>query len=314
MHVRPARASDADASGLDIERDRWREGGNRRSFVAIDDDGTLLGHCRGIDDVFHPGARTLVLEVTGADRRCGADDTLLTAQLEVSTLPLTAKPTGADVHDLALFARHGARLVQLMPPWRYPVDATLRAWAADRRATDGAIVAASDVDPEAIAALYARHYVVQHETWMPAADAAVLREQFAGFLDVTDDDGYDTLRSVALLHDGTLVAQALVERGDEAEVVLQTLPREGARARADLEACLAAVVARSADGAVLLVDSHRTEATETALMDAVPGPPPHPEDTWTAIVEVPLPGVPPRPLRSPTVPDAAAWARAFVAA
>lgn len=63
---------------------------------------------------------------------------------------------------------------------------------------------------------------------------------------------------------------------------------------------------------MLLIASHRTEATATELMDAVPGPPPHPLDQWTAIVEIPLPGVPARALTPPTVPDAAAWARAFL--
>lgn len=87
--------------------------------MAIGDDGALLGHCRGIDDVFHPEARTLVLEVTDDGRRRGADDALLLAQLEVSTLPLTTKPSAADVEDHTMLARHGARLVQLMPPWRY---------------------------------------------------------------------------------------------------------------------------------------------------------------------------------------------------
>lgn len=313
MLVRPARASDGEATTFDVERDRWRSGGHRRSFVAIDDDGTVLGHCRGIDNAFHPGARTLVLEVANAGRRLGADDALLTAQLEVSTRPLTAKPTATDRDDLALLARHGARLVQLMPPWRYPVDATLRAWAASRSDADGAIVAAADDDPEAITSLFVRHYAAQHASWMPAAEEGVLRAQFADFLDVSDEEGYDVLRSVSLMRDGALVAQALVDRGEEAEVALQTMPREGAWARADLEACLAALVARSADGDVLLVDSHRTEATETALVEGVPGPPPHPDDGWTAIVEIPLPGMPTRALRPPSVPDGAAWARAFVA-
>lgn len=312
MRVRPATASDADADAFDVEPDRWREGGDRRSFVAVGDDGALLGHCRGIDNAFHPGARTLVLELADAGRRVGADDALLTAQLEVSTLPLTTKPTAIDRDDLALLARHGARLVQLMPPWRYVVDASLRAWAAAQPASDGAIVPAADVDPEAVAALFVRHYAAQHASWMPAADEAVLRVRFADFLDATCDDGYDVHRSVALVRDGVLVAHALVGRGEEAEVALQTLPREGARAQADLEVCLAAVIARSTDDDVLLIDSHRTEATETALMDAVPGPPPHPDDAWTAIVEIPLPGVPARALQPPSVPDAAAWARAFV--
>ena len=74
-----------------------------------------------------------------------------------------------------------------------------------------------------------------------------------------------------------------------------------------MEACLAAVIDRSADGDVLLIDSHATEELESAMMRDVPGPAPHPQDTWTAIVGIPVPGGPaPIPLSAELIPAAAA--------
>ncbi|WP_154792809.1 hypothetical protein [Occultella kanbiaonis] len=66
MHVRPATTADVETSRGrfdDLLPDRWRGGNNRRSFVAVDPDGRVLGHCRGIDNDFHPASRVLVLEV-----------------------------------------------------------------------------------------------------------------------------------------------------------------------------------------------------------------------------------------------------------
>jgi hypothetical protein len=58
---------------------------------------------------------------------------------------------------------------------------------------------------------------------------------------------------------------------------------------------------------VLLIDSHATEELESAMMSEVPGPPPHPEDTWTAIVAIPVPDGPaPLPLPAERIPQDAA--------
>ena len=70
-----------------------------------------------------------------------------------------------------------------------------------------------------------------------------------------------------------------------------------------MEACLAAAIDRSADGDVLLIDSHVTEELESSMMRDVPGPPPHPADTWTAIVGIPVPSGPaPTPLTDAQIP------------
>ncbi|QCR18763.1 hypothetical protein [Agrococcus sp. SGAir0287] len=312
MRVRPATASDALAAAFDLERDRWRDGGNRRSFVAVDDDGALLGHCRAIDNRVHPGVRTLVLE-TSPDADDAVAIALLDAQLAVSTLPLRCKPTRLDTTLLALARQRAGRVVQLMPPWRYPVSPALRRWAASRSTPgDARIVSIDAADRAAVAALFVEHYARQHASWSPTAEPAVLHEAFADLLLADGPDARDEHRSVALLRDGALVAQAIVDppADDGSEVVLQALPRGGATARQDLEACLAETIRRSRDGQTLLVDAHLTEADEMALVAGLPSPPAAQAGEWTAIVAIPLPGAePPAGLAAADVPDDAGWAR-----
>lgn len=98
LTTRPATTADAaDPTFGDLLPDHWRSGDNCRSVVAANEVGRVLGHCRGIDNVFHPDSRTLVLEILENDLRSDhpwADvaDALLTAQINVSTVPLRLSP------------------------------------------------------------------------------------------------------------------------------------------------------------------------------------------------------------------------------
>ena len=158
--------------------------------------------------------------------------------------------------------------------------------------------------------LYVEHYTAQHARWSPAAAPAELRAENAPDFVAGGEGSFDPDRSVVLERDGVIVGQALAwppEPDGGIEITLQSTPHEGRTARVDMEACLAAVIDRSADGDVLLIDSHVTEELESAMMRDVPGPAPHPEDTWTAIVGIPVPGGPaPIPLSAALIPAAAA--------
>lgn len=321
--TRPATSADAeDPAFSDLLPDRWREGDNRRSVVATDADGTVLGHCRGIDNVFHPRSRTLVLEVREGAPWAEVADALVTAQIAVSALPLHVKPSAHEAELAALCSRHGGVLVQLMPPWRYVVDAALRTWAREHRTThDGLSAAGLDevavglgADESALQEqmldLYVEHYTAQHARWSPAAAAEQLRAENAADFVPGGEGSFDPGRTALLHREGRIVAQALAwpaEPDGGTEITVQSRPHEGPTAREDMEACLAAVVASSADGDVLLIDSHVTEELESAMMREVPGPPPHPEDTWTAIVAIPVPDGPAAlPLPAQRIPEGAA--------
>lgn len=320
--TRPATSADAgDPAFTDLLPDRWREGDNRRSTVATDADGTVLGHCRGIDNVFHPASRSLVLEVREGAPWAEVADALVTAQIAVSTLPLRVKPSAHEADLAALCARHGGVLVQLMPPWRYVVDGTLRSWAREHRVTHDGLIAARLSEAAAFGGdenalreqmldVYVEHYTAQHAHWSPAADAEQLRAENAADFAPVGEGSFDPGRTRLLLRDGLIVAQALAwpaEPDGGTEITVQSRPHEGPTAREDMEACLAAVIESSADGDVLLIDSHATEELESAMMREVPGPPPHPEDTWTAIVAIPVPDGPaPRPLPAQRIPEGAA--------
>lgn len=330
LTARPATAADtADPAFDDLLPDRWREGDNRRSLVATDAAGTLLGHCRGIDNVFHPDSRTLVLEIRPDAPWAEVADALLEAQIAVSTLPLHVKPSAHEPQLAALCARHGGVLIQLMPPWRYVVGPALREWAREHRTTADGLTA---VDLTTAAAstgaeegavreemldLYAEHYTAQHARWSPAAATEQLRAENAPDFAPDGEGSFAPARTTLLIRDGAVMAQALAwppEPDGGTEITVQSRPHEGPTAREDMEACLAEVIARSADGDVLLIDSHVSEELESAMMRDLPGPDPHPEDTWTAIVAIPVPGGPaPIPLPAGRIPaDASALVKGLV--
>lgn len=320
LSTRSATAEDVPAPGLpDLLPDHWRDGENRRSVVAVDERGRILGHCRGIDNVFHPDSRTCVLEILpdaelGEEDWCTVAAALLTAQRSVSTLPLRLKPTSDDARLVEVCARLGGVLVQLMPPWRYRVDEALLAWADAHSSTPDnleAVPAETDLREEMLD-LYVEHYTAQHARWSPAAAPATLRTENAPDVVPGTEGAYDPERSTVLLREGHLVAQALVwpaEPDGGTEVTLQSRPHEGPTARTDMEACLAAAVLAAPEGTTLLIDSHAGEVLESAMLQDVPGPE---DEEWTAIVALPVPGGPaPIPLRDDRVPEAA---RAFAAA
>lgn len=296
--------------------DRWREGNNRRSVVATDQAGRVLGHCRGIDNDYHPGSRMAVIVIAADEHRGPASwadvaDALVEAQLGVSTLPLHLKVKAHEPELIDMCARHGGVAIQLMPPWRYVVDTRMRSWAETHHLTSDGLAAdvAGDLRPEEMLDLYVEHYTAQHASWSPAADPATLRAKNTPDFVPGAAGAFDPARSTVLIRSGRIAAQGLAWPSDDdggVEISLHSTPYQGPTAREDMEACLAAVIDRSGDGDVLLVDSHVSESLETAMMGAVPDPPPHPAETWTAIVALPVPGGPaPKPLYLRHVPEAA---------
>lgn len=319
FEVRPATEADVDAGRVEfpgIAVDHWAEGSNRRCFVAATPGGDVLGSCRAVDNAAHPGSRVMALAVRAEIDTADADDVrdaLLRAQVEASTLPLRMKVYEYQSGDRALARRFGGVAIQATPPWRFAVDDVMRAWAAEHRA---AVEPIGDADRPDVRELEVDHYIAQHASWSPAAPRAVMLDYFAEDHEPGSPTAWDRKRSVLLRREGRVVAAALLwpgsngAPGDGREVELLSRPYEGTRARADKEACLAAVIDGSVDGEVLLVDCHVTEALERDMMSAVPGRTRAATDTWMAIVSIPVPGAPrPVAVDSSLLPDEAAWIR-----
>lgn len=306
LEVRPAAVTDASPLLPDLLPDRWRDGGNRRSFVALRN-GEVLGHARGIDNAIHPDSRVLVLEVRPdvADPSEAAR-ALTSAVLAASDRPLHLKVRESMTLERDLVRTFGGVPIQAMPPWRYPVSPELRVWATEHR---GRVDSLGPDDAVEVLTLLVRHYVDQHVSWSPA-DPRALRTALAS--DV-EPGGHDPDRSVLLRRDGRVVAAGLVWPEDpeservEQEVTLVCKRHGDPAGRADLEACLAGVVDRSPDGAVLLVDSHVTEEVESGMVADVPGPMVD-DDGWTVIVALPVDGGPaPIPLPLALLQPSVRW-------
>lgn len=270
----------------------------------------MIGHVRGVDNRVHPDSRVFVVEVLPQYRRQGVGAALLAAQIQVSDRPLRMKISTSMVAERALARCFGGVAVQATPPWHYSITTQLRGWA-ERRVGEADVPTATDA-PELLD-LLAQHYLDQHRAWSPA-DEAALRAAFADDVDPGGSSGYDPDRSTILRRDGRIVAAGLVwpqapdapAAGDEVSLVCAR--HDDPAGRADMELCLAGVIQRCRDDAVLLIDSHVTEAVEAAMMQGVPGPVGGENDEWMVIVALPVPGGP-KPIAMPSglIPVDAQW-------
>ncbi|UEJ81330.1 hypothetical protein Bra3105_10755 [Brachybacterium halotolerans subsp. kimchii] len=323
--VRPATAEDVAAfSGAfpDLIGDRWRPGGNRRSFVAVAPNGSgqhIVGHCRAVDNTVHPGSRVMLLEVALELRGRGVDDALLQAQVDASTVPPRMKIYEHQVADQQLAERFGGIAVQVTPPWRYVVGPEMRAWAAQHGPVGSAEIGpALAEEPGDLLALEVDHYIDQHASWSPTAPRESLLVELGEDHDPQSPSTWDRDRSRALRRDGQLVAAVLVwpaedDEGGAREVSLLSRPYVGPSSRADKEACLAALIDASADGHELLIDSHLTMREEWAMMREVPGLVPSDGTGWMAIAAIPVPSGPaPRPVPRELVPAETPWVHALL--
>lgn len=326
--MRPARSADVEAAREtfpDLLPDRWREGDDRRSLVAVDGEGRVIGHCRGIDNELHPGSRVMLLEVAPEHEADGTGDALLAAQREISHAALHVKLTARQEMLIALLERAGGVAIQAMPPWRYVVGPAMRAWAEAHRQRGGSgpdPLPIGPADRSAVLDLEAAHYVAQHAGWSPSAPLDVMRAELAAGHEEGAECAYDPVRSRVLHRGGRVVAAALLWPEDDgggwtADTEVTAGGREVSliadladpRANEDKALCLAGLVAACADGDQLLIDSHLSLAAEQELLRDLPGRVENPED-WGAIVAVPVAGAPaPIPLPAALVPEEAAWIR-----
>ncbi|MBK0331318.1 hypothetical protein I8D64_07870 [Brachybacterium sp. MASK1Z-5] len=319
IRVRPATAEDVAAFSdalPDLIQDRWRPGGNRRSFVAVAPTGAgerIVGHCRAVDNTVHPDSRVMLLEVAPDLRGQGVDDALLRAQVDASTAPPRMKIYEHQIDDQQLAARFGGIAVQVTPPWRYVVGPEMRAWAAQHGPVGSAEIGpALAEEPGDLLALEVDHYIDQHASWSPTAPRESLLAELGEDHDPRPPSTWDRGRSRALRRDGRLLAAVLVwpadDEGGAPEVSLLSRPYVGPSSRADKEACLAALIEASADGDELLIDSHLTMREEWAMMREVPGLAPSDGRDWMAITAIPVPGGPePAPVPRELIPAETPW-------
>lgn len=301
--IRPTTAADVANSQGNFPKllaDHWRPVGNSRSFVAAKDD-LVLGHCRAVDNTFHPQSRSFLLELANRETDTAIADALVSAQLETSNLPLHLKISASQVDEQKLAARHNGIVIQICPPWEYRINADMRRWATLHPSQAEPI---SENDLPDCLELWCQYYLKQHEKWTPAAELATLRTHFAN--DFVLAEGIDP-RSVVLSRDGKIVAMAILWAADDeiAELSLVALPYESSTARDDMEQCLAAVINALPDDELLGIDSHLTEQLESAMLADLPG---KAGGEWLAITAIPAPhGSVPRSFPSTNIPDNQMW-------
>ena len=314
-------------------------GGNRRSFVAVRQSSTkagrdssrgdeeILGHCRGVDNAAHPGSRTLVFEVSPEILGTAAEEALLKAQIDCSDRPLRSKLMQKDQSLRALLAKFDSVLVQLMPPWRYTVDAELRAWSEkviSESSPEVQVVPASQVEAATLHEMEVDHYIAQHESWSPAAERSILLDLLAEDHDPTSDGSWNRVCSTAVVSDrGDVLAAALVwgavelsqveSSGNEAPEVVYLSRSYGSRESWKHKLlAVAGVIASVPVGTELCIDSHLSMVDEFKSIGSIPGVD-HESGDWTAIVSTPVTnGALPIALDPALVPDVASWVRELI--
>lgn len=285
-------------------QDRWKDSLNRRSFVALDEQGNVIGHTRAIDNTFHPTSRVFMLEMVEELRGSAVEDELMRAQIGASDLPLTMKIHDDQLADQALAHRFGGVVYQLCPPWEHVVDDELLAWARER---DGGAEPVGEEDRVEALELFVHHYWHQHQEWSIPSPIEVLREEFVDDF-ISSEPGYDPRYSYILRRGGRIVAGAFLWPGDDDvdELTCHTLSFESPQGCADMEVCLAAAILAMPHGKVVGIDAHRTWPLEWTMVEAIPGG----TGVWTALVSVPGRGGQVAAALDPSlIPDEAAWVR-----
>ncbi|MGL5405807.1 MAG: hypothetical protein ACRDAX_03310 [Propionibacteriaceae bacterium] len=308
--IRPTTETDVAAGKETFPKiivDNWIAGRNRRSFVALHND-EILGHCHAADNIFHPFSRTFLLSTAKTAHNSIIEDALVSAQLAVSTLPLTMKIDQTQSANQELAHRHGGVVVQLCPPWEYTISEPLKQWAQSHIGNAESIDVSHRVS---LLELFINHYTAQHKNWAPAAPLPVLREAFAEDFIAENYSGFNLTHSYILRRDSEIVAASLVWASDSpdevSEITLHSFPYDSPTSRSDSETCLAATVLSLPDQIKVGIDSHITERTETAMAQDLPG---KSGGTWLAIVEIPsTSGLQPQALCPNLIPGEAAWVR-----
>lgn len=342
--IRPAEPEDVDRAHEtfpDLLPDRWREGGNRRSFVAVELPGPhqrpggtfsgprIVGHCRGVDNAAHPGSRVLLFETVARLHGTGTERDLLRTLMATSPLPLHSKVERKDAALCGLLASLGSTLVQLMPPWRYQVDHDLKAWARsalDAAPEDVTLTLATSLPAEDILALEVDHYIEQHEPWSPAAPHADLRDYLAEDHDPASSTSWNRNCSWAVTtRNGKVKAAALVwgnvgtdrtpSRGNDApEISHLSRPHASPEAWTNKLLAIASVIRSVPLGTELCIDSHLSMRREFAAIGTIPGVD-RSRGEWTAIVATSPEGAQTSKSLDPRlIPEAAAWTREFTGA
>jgi GNAT superfamily N-acetyltransferase len=265
------RSSDDD---LDAIRD-WATGDHpsdqespyRRSVVALE--GTeVVGVASSHESRIHPTRLWLSVDVREGHRRRGLGTAVVRA-LTSDGRPYTLKLFTSD-EALAFATSLGARVIQTCPPEVVDCSsAGVRDWA---RLHLGHTVSGQTVSAEQILTGWLDMYEWIHADWSPMGRREDVVDVFRSML----ADELDLERSRFVLRAGRISAGAYVFRatsGAVREVVAEPSRRAGDWNRADLAACMAAVIAAGADDnpSGLQFDGHLSDPDFYPLLQTIPG-------------------------------------------
>lgn len=264
---------DADADELWVQQFHVLHGPDgddpwRRSRVATDRDGQVIGCATVTSSALHPGRLPCAVDVAPAWRRRGVGSALLAAvgAERPDARPMSSKARLSNTAATAFVTAVGGRPYQHCPGIAVdPRAEDVRRWALARRSGSCRdLVEATD-----LVSVFAELYRWIHQTWSPAGDMAVLA-QVAGE-DVADADL--TLSSGYWVA-GRLTAVAFAfPRGEACDVVAETVTADVPDGDQAVAGVVATTLLRCAERGVTDVqfDGHETDPHLAGVLRDLPG-------------------------------------------
>lgn len=282
IRILPAQKIHCEASnpiGLEVLPDKWASGCNRRSFVAVDKNARVVGTCRGIDNIFHPQARTLFLDITPEIDFLSVAIPLVQQQKLVSDKALHLKIPESNIALLQLAKAFNAHFYQACPPYEYIVSAEMKQWAdkilnhhAEHAPNENtASLQIMPITKENLGLaleVWVDGYIMQHKDWNATADKTVLLTHFSHDYNPISP-ALDISRSYLIMQGDTVIGSAQIWPDDEpnnSEITISYLATDYATVTNIFQLGIAATISRATVGEVICIDSHWTLPHEFNVM------------------------------------------------
>lgn len=246
--------------------------GFRRTVVATDADGRLLGAATISTSRIHPGRYPSAVEVHPDARRLGIGSTLFRALVALRPQPfaMSTKLRPSNTAAMSFVRMLGGRPYATCPCTTVdPRQHAVKVWCSRNGPRADAVVhdLSSIADADLLDALI-RQYVWVHQLWSPVGDVGALREAFAEMLPSVDR----AASSGATIGSGLRALSVAFVAASAAEVIAETMESTQPYGRSLLAACVARTIRVAAATGVSSIefDGHESDPHQHPVTQSIP--------------------------------------------
>lgn len=288
FEIRPATDADVESCSETFpfaKPDEWRVDAHSRVAVV---DGDVVGWGIRTPNMAHATRDVVILEVAAEHRRQGIGTALLRHLQALRQVPLSAKMTVLDTprtQDIAtngFLAAMGVHVCQRCPLVSIPTDtADTRDWCAQHALTTQddpgedapELVCCIDISDDEYVAAMTDMYLWLHASWSPVSSAEVIANVAKAWRQESQvKHCYAVRRAGAITAIVDLFSAPLLTETPQPILVGEAVDATLPTARADVAACLAAVLASLSDNdSSAMADVHVTDPNMWPLVASIPG-------------------------------------------